>query len=153
MDPFSFIIDQFIGKGIAEGLSANAIQTALSAAGLGIRRTDLLARVRELSNVPQQASVLKYLPNGARPSQANITKGGSFQNKPYLSTVELKLYNEDTGEYFTYYRNISSNDLMTAGELKQAASDVLNERLATSNISLQSSYVTSVFARSDIYNG
>lgn len=153
MATFSFIIDQFIGKGIAEGLSANAIQAALQANNLGVRRTDLLQRVRELSNVPAQASVLKFLPNGARPSQANITKGGSFQNKPYLSTVELKLFNEDTGEYFTYYRQISSNDLLTAGELKEAASDVLNERLATSNVSIQSSYVTSVFARSDIYNG
>ena len=151
MAVFDFIIDSFITKGISEGLSANAIQAALSANNLGVRRTDLLARIRELGNIPARASVLKYLPNAAKPSKANITLGGNYQTKPYLSSVDINLYNPDTGEYFTLYRKISSNTLLSAGQLKELAQGQLLDKLASSNLEVKSSYITTVFARSDIY--
>lgn len=43
---------RFVVSGVRNGLSANAIQANLQAAGLGYRRADLLADVARYANVP-----------------------------------------------------------------------------------------------------
>lgn len=149
---FDFITDQFILKGITQGLSGNAIQKALTANGLGVRRTDLLSRIAQLSNVPQRASVLRFVPNGAYPGQDLFTVGGSYQTKPYLYTVRMDVVDNVTGERRTMWRQISSSDVLTPGEAKEAAEDNISTADSNHDVTVDTQALETVFVRQDLAN-
>lgn len=121
MAAFDYIIDQFISKGLSQNLTGNAIQKALQDAGLGVRRQDLQSRIRELQNVPQRASVLRFVPNSKMPSAAQFTEGGNYMKNNYLYHVRIDAVDNNTGENLTWYQMISSNSLITPGEAKSTA--------------------------------
>jgi len=144
MAVFDYIIDQFILKGVNEGLSGNVIQRALQTAGLGVRRADLQARIRELTNVPIKASVLKYIPNGSYASPNTLTQAGSYQSKNYFYRLQLTMKDDETGEITLNYYNISSDEELTIGEAKDIANEKYQKGTSGSNQTIISTVVTSV---------
>lgn len=126
MPAFEWITDQFILKGVNQGLSANTIQRMLTAQGLGVRRTDLLARVRQLKDVPQKASLLRYVNNDKYPTSNLLTPGGNYQQHNYVYHVRFDVYGSALpGESDTLYQIVSSDVPLTVGEAKSIALDRL----------------------------
>lgn len=149
---FDFITDQFILSGLRQGLSGNAIQKALTANGLGVRRADLQGRIRELTSAVRNASVLKYVNKSSYPTTALYTKGGSYQSKQYLYSVRIELTDPETGETSIRYQNISSAKELTIGEAEDVATQNLLKNNPDYEKQITNAYVETLFQQPSYYS-
>jgi hypothetical protein len=106
---------------VEAGLTGLEIQSALSEAGMGVRRSDLLSLIRGLKDVelsrPYIASVrddLRINPERLAPSLTRTLRNYSFN-------VALTGKDAETGETRIENVTISTSRLMTKAELKELA--------------------------------
>lgn len=77
-------------KGVSQGLAANSILKAYSAAGPGIRRTVGLEVIRRVKGVELKAGVFRYLKKNVLPSLAKIPFTGADILKSFSYLTEFR---------------------------------------------------------------
>ena len=110
-----------IQRGVSQGLSANVLQTTLSAAGLGIRRQTLLDTIRAIRGVEAAGTRLRNLrldrvPDPRRMPEALTTLRRSFSFRVQLRGVEI-----DTGNPFTRHVTVALDSPRTRAEIERIA--------------------------------
>ncbi len=111
----------FIESGLARGLSSTALQSELSAAGLGVRRTDLLEAIRSIKGMEVAADRLKSVRYDYTVDPSKLPFAVTRQLREYSFRVKVSGLNPLSGAYEDRFYNISSNDLMTRGEIEEVA--------------------------------
>ncbi len=110
----------FVTAGVARGLSANALQSELAAAGIGVRRTDLLAAVAFVRDVEQAGERLRFVRKDRRPDPARIPEA----KYPHLLRADaayiVRVTGTDplTGEELVRHVTVSTSQSFTVGELE-----------------------------------
>lgn len=134
----------YVSSMVESGLSANAIGRALTEAGLGIRRTDLLELVRGLREVeitrPYVSSLrADFLPNPSRLAESVTTLLRSFSY-----TVQVEGTHLETGELFTKNITVSTDDLLTKEQAVNAALEIADTALDRYGFSAHGGRVTMI---------
>ncbi len=111
----------YIRSGLAGGLSANALQSSLSAAGIGVRRTELLEAVRVVRGEVAAADRLKFIRKDRRPDPVRLPLARTKMLREYGYVVELRGLDPYSGGSVTQYVTVSSSSLQTVGDIEAAA--------------------------------
>jgi hypothetical protein len=111
----------FVQSMVEQGLSAGDIQAALSEAGLGVRRTDLLSLVRGLRGIEESRSYLESVRDDFRPDPSRLPAPIAGTLRSYSFQVRLSGRDADTGELRDERVTVSSSRLLTVRELKDMA--------------------------------
>ena len=120
---------RFIQQGVARGLSATQVNTALRLeTGIGIRRQDLLQGMRVARGVQTQGRNIANVGLARRPSYERFpTFAPVTSNKKYLVQYEVRWTDPVRGTSGTNYITVGTDERLTRGELDQAASDAWGE--------------------------
>jgi len=118
-----------IQAGVAQGLSARAVNEAVRAAtGTGIRRTDLLQGMRLAGGVQQAGRNIGNVGLARRPNYATLPAFSPVtSNKKYLIQYEVRWTDSITGETGSNFITVGTDETLTRGELDQAAIDAWEE--------------------------
>lgn len=135
----------FIQRGIGDGMSANAIGEALSDAGVGIRRQDLLALAREARGAALLRSDLERLPRDLLLSEARVREAVTKIVAPYGYTVEVEVLNERTGGVELRQLTAHSNELRAFEQVEQAFMDEAEPNYPFRGESIVSARVVDVY--------
>ena len=120
----------FVQSMVEDGLSTTDIQAALSEAGLGVRRTDLLALVRGIRGIEESRSYLESVRDTFRPDPSRLPSPIVNTLRTYSFQVRLTGRDADTGELRDERVTISTNTLLTAREIKDAALSLIPDLAA-----------------------
>ena len=112
----------FVDRGIAEGLSANAIGRALAAEGLGVQRSVLLRYIREARGLEARSDYFRALRTDARPDPNRLPEALTKLRRNYSTRVKVRGYDSQTGQEVTRYFTVSSDLPLTKDE---AIEDIL----------------------------
>ena len=111
----------FIESGLTRGMSTAAIQAELSSAGIGVRRTDLLAAVRSIRGAGAAADRLKFIRGDYRPDPAGLPHAVTRQLREYSFRVRVQGYNPLSGQQESRYFQVSTNELISRNEIESVA--------------------------------
>ena len=111
----------FIRSGVERGLSGNAIQSELTAAGIGVRRTEVQAAIRGITDAKLAADHLKYIRPDFRPDPLRIPFAKTKILREYSYLAEIKGYNPERGQQETRHYYIASNESMSRNEIESVA--------------------------------
>lgn len=111
----------FIEKMVAEGVSTRTMQSTLSAAGIGVRRQDLLAAVRGVRGAEAAADRLKFIRSDFRPQPSMLPHAITKQLRDFSFRVRVEGVNTNTGLREIRTFNVSTNDLLTRDEIEEIA--------------------------------
>jgi len=106
---------------VEQGLTSTDIQAALSEAGLGVRRTDLLSLVRGIKGIEQPRTYLESVRDDFRPDPTRLPNPIVNTLRTYSFQVGITGRDSETGELRTERVTISTNTLLTAREIKNMA--------------------------------
>lgn len=126
----------YIVHGVQAGLSANAIGEALTNAGMGIRRTNLLTLVRNIRGGIAGAAYQRGLSADEFPNPEFFTGAESFLSKRYAYVVTVTGENVLTGATQTQGITISTDNVLTNEELDTAVADAMEAGVQTYQMSL-----------------
>ena len=120
---------RFIQQGVARGLSAAQVNTALRLeTGIGIRRQDLLQGMRVARGVQTQGRNIANVGLARRPSYERFpTFAPVTSNKKYLVQYEVRWSDPVTGQTGTRYITVGTDERLTRGELDKAALEAYEE--------------------------
>jgi len=120
---------RFIQQGVARGLSAAQVNTALRLEiGIGIRRQDLLQGMRVARGVLTQGRNIANVRKDRKPTYAQFpTFAPVTSNKKYLVQYEVRWRDPETGVTGTRFITVGTDAELTAGELDQAALNAYEE--------------------------
>lgn len=118
----------FIQRGVREGLSSRALERVIRAAGLAIRRQDLLTAMRLESGVQTQGSELRFLNQDHRPNPARLPIALTKIRRQYSFIVEVSGVNVSTGELTRRNVTVTSDSLLTRREIEAAAVDAVDSQ-------------------------
>lgn len=104
-------------------MSTTVLQRELSAAGLGVRRTDLLDAVRSIRGVEAAADRLKSVRSDLRPDPQRMPIARTRQLREYSFRVRVQGIHPETGERQSRYFQVATDDLMTRAEIEEIALD------------------------------
>ena len=111
----------FIESLTARGLTTTAIQSELQAAGLGVRRQDLLTAVRAVKGAEAAADRLKFVRSDFRPQPSLLPQAVTRQLREYSFRVKVQGVNPETGGYEARYFQVATNELLTRDEIESIA--------------------------------
>ena len=118
---------QFLKSAAIKGIGANKTLDALSAVGLGIRRTDGLKQYAAYAAIPQKTELLKYVRKEYRPSQRLFTEQPGFMTRDYRYTIKYQTVNKITGVVEDRHTRVISDLPMTIGAVEGQAETVTGE--------------------------
>ena len=112
-----------IQAGVAQGLSARAVNEAVRAAtGTGIRRTDLLQGMRLAGGVQQAGRNIANVGFDRRPNYGTLPAFSPVSsNKKYLIQYEVRWTDSVSGESGSNFITIGTDQTLTRLELDLAA--------------------------------
>jgi len=112
---------------VARGLSSSLLQNTLSAAGIGVRRTDLLAAIRYVRGKELAADHLKAIRPEFRPDPSRLPLAATKTLRDFAYVVRLT----GTGVGFDpdghAYVTISSSVSLTRAEIEAEAELAISE--------------------------
>jgi hypothetical protein len=116
----------YIEAGVSRGLgSAEIIETLKSAGEFGesmtFRRTDMLSLIRSVSGVQSTGTYLRSVRDTYMPDPRRLVSPITSTLRKFSFRVAVKGTDTLTGEDKTLHVTVSTNNLMTAGQLKQDA--------------------------------
>lgn len=111
----------FIESAVAAGTSANVLQNSLAAAGIGVRRQDLLAAIRDIKGAQAAADRLKFIRSDFRPQPSNLPHAVTRQLRDYSFRVRVTGTNLMSGQTEIRTFNVSTNDLLSRDEIESIA--------------------------------
>jgi len=103
----------FLKSAVTRGLSSSETIKSLRQAGLGYRRTDMLADYREWAQVPQKANVIRYVRRDYLPSRAMYVETFGKQRAAYRYQVTGNIYNPVAKDTVKFTTNVVSDFQMT----------------------------------------
>src|SRR3972149_2657686 len=116
-----------ITSGVARGLSSSILQDTLSAAGIGVRRTDLLTAIRYVRGTTLAADHLKAIRRDFRPHPARLPLAATRTLREYAYVVRLT----GTGVGFSAdghaHVTISSSTSLSRAEIEAEAALAIEE--------------------------
>lgn len=128
-----------IKRGVAEGLSGNAIQRVLTIADLGTRRAPLQKLISRLRGVKQQTSRLKFLPRNAIPNVLRLPEALHKIRQNFSFTVRVRGTQADTGLALDQHVTIASDVPLSRSRLEQMAEDVVDRQRDRYKVLIESS--------------
>lgn len=106
----------FIRAGVARGLSTSVIQNTLSEAGMGVRRTDLLAAVRSVRGQEAAAGRLRFVRADLRPDPGRFAPAIHKTLRKFSVVMELR---DALGD--RRFLTIASNEPLSRARLEDEA--------------------------------
>lgn len=136
----------YITAAVHRGLSANETLRTLSAAGMGIRRSNLLTIARVIRAGFETANTIRGLKGGEFPSPTLFTPATYPTQRRYSFQYSVSGINEQTGENVVRYVTITSDRLLTLDELNGAAEFAVNSNpeaygIMVSDVNLETALV------------
>lgn len=120
----------FVQSMVEQGLTSTDIQAALSEAGLGVRRTDLLSLIRGIKGIEESRTYLESVRDDFRPDPSRLPNPIVNTLRTYSFQVSLNGRDSETGELRTERVTISTNSLLTAREIKDMALSLIPDLAA-----------------------
>lgn len=118
----------FIERGVREGLSSRAIETAIRAGGFAApRRTVLLEVMRAMRGVEESGKALRFLRQGARPDPARLPEALTTIRRAYSFTLEVRGTHISTGAPLVQHVTVTSDTLLTRAEMEAAAAEAVDQ--------------------------
>jgi len=102
-------------------MSTTVLQRELSAAGIGVRRTDLLEAVRGIRGATLAADRLKSVRSDLRPDPARLPHAVTRQLREYSFRVRVQGLNPLSGQHESRWFQVSTNELLTRNEIEDVA--------------------------------
>ena len=127
-----------IQRGVSEGLSANAIQTTLRSAGMGIRRQTLLDTVRAIKGVETVGGRLRSLRLDRVPDPRRMPEALTTLRRAFSFRVELRGVEIDTGNPFTRFVTVTLDSPRTRQRIEQLAEQFVLDEPKRYGIDLES---------------
>lgn len=134
----------FINQGVSAGLSANAILSALSDAGIGVARGLGLSLVRMSRASFNSGRLQQSLQGNLLPDIPDFTAAEYFTEKRYTYTIKHQVLYEDTGVVGEEFMSISSDTLLTNNQLADTVDNIMLTSAADYNFTILTSTVDSV---------
>ena len=134
----------YIIHGVTAGLSANAIGEALQEAGLGVRRSSLLAAVRGVRESLTGAELVKGLTADELPDPSLFRGAYTFMSRPFAYVVQVFGTNATTGAEEIRNITVSSESVLTGESLDEYVGDILEAGFGSYQLELDSYDVTQV---------
>lgn len=111
----------FIEKLVGQGATTSRIQSTLSAAGMGVRRQDLLAAVRGVRGAEAAADRLKFIRSDFRPQPSMLPHAVTRQLRDFSFRVRIEGVNTFNGLREIRTFNVSTNELLSRDEIEEVA--------------------------------
>lgn len=111
----------FVQSMVEQGLTSTDIQAALSEAGLGVRRTDLLSLIRGLKGIEESRTYLESVRDDFRPDPSRLPNPIVNTLRTYSFQVRLTGRDAETGELRAENVTVSSSSLLTVRQIKDMA--------------------------------
>ena len=108
-----------IQSGVAQNLSANAIQVSLRAAGAGIRRQTLLDMVRRIRGVETTGAQLQFVRLDRVPDPRRIPEALTKLRRAFSFRVRLRGTDIATGARFERFVSVALDQPLTRAEIEQ----------------------------------
>ena len=112
-----------IQRGVREGLSANAIQSLLRAADLGIRRQSLLDIVRGVRGIEAAGAQLRFLNRNFTPDPRRLPEALTKIRRAFSFNVRLRGIDIQTGEDFERFVNVALDRPLSRAAIEQLGFD------------------------------
>ena len=110
-----------IQRGVREGLASRSIATALSEAGLGIRRSILLDIMRRERSLVKHALNMRFLPRNRMPNPLRLPTSITKLRRAYSYVIEAFGTDLGTGQLRKQTITVSSSKLLTRGDAENLA--------------------------------
>ena len=111
-----------IRGGVARNLSSKAInQLIIDSGQSGIRRTDLLAGIREVKGIVQSGDYVKNIRKDRRPDPAPIQRSRGLMLSEYSFDVKLESTLKSTGAKVEHWVTIRKDALPTIQDIEDGA--------------------------------
>lgn len=128
-----------IVRGVAEGLSGNAIQRVLSTAGMGTRRAPLQNLISRVRGIKQQTSRLKFISRNAIPNVLRLPEALHRIRQNFSFVVRVRGTQTDTGLALDQMVTIASDIPLSRARLEQMAEDVVDRQRDRYKVLIESS--------------
>lgn len=112
-------------RGVREGLSARAIGSSLRAGGMSFSNDFLFSAVREVRKLSNAGSLVAALGDNQRPDPAKLPFALTETRRRYSFLVEVEGTNSQTGAVTRQHVTVSTDRLLTRGEMEAAAIDAV----------------------------
>ena len=114
-----------IRRGVREGVSSRALTVILQNAGLGIRRQTLLDIMRLMEGEAAIGPVLSALGINRRPNPLRLPPAITKIRRAFSFRVRVRGSIEDTGEPTERFITVTSDTLLTRGEIEAIADEAI----------------------------
>jgi len=111
----------FVRSMVEAGMTGDAIQAALPDLMGGMRRSDMFTLIRRIKDIADTGPMLGSVRNDRRPDPSRLPEPITRTLRTYSFQVRLSGRDAETGERRDEFVTISSNTLLTAGEIKALA--------------------------------
>ena len=116
-----------IRRGVRENMPSRAMQRALRAQGYPVRRQELLRAMRAIKGIQDTGPRLSSMRMDRFPNPANLPSALGPIRRNYGFVVEHRGSNPFTGVTESRFITVSSDDLMTRGDIEAWAKEVVEE--------------------------
>lgn len=115
-----------IERGVREGLSGTAINNIIREAyGTGIRRQTMFDIIREISGIERASQQLRFVNPTKRPNFNRLPTALTKIRRKYSFVVQITGELLSTGESIIQNITVSTDSLLTRGEIESQAEDVV----------------------------
>lgn len=134
----------YVRSMVEDGLSSTIIQRTLSDAGMGVRRTDLLALIRGLKDEELTRPYIDSLRMDVQPAVARLDTSKTQTLRDLSYTVLVQGTHLETGELHEQYITISTNDPMTKEQAAGKAIELADASMTAYGFSAHGARVTMI---------
>lgn len=127
-----------------QGYSASGAISFLQGTPAAIRKTTGLAVFRALGAADIAAKYVQSIPGYIIPNPANLSTSITSQKREYSYKFRLGVIDRNTGETSIVYRNLSSNDLVSAGVALDALQELMSNTQSTSGVDFQDAQLENI---------
>jgi hypothetical protein len=114
----------FIRSGVAQGLSANRLQATLTGTAYAVRRTDLLAAIRQVTGEQLAGDRLKFVRKDRYPDPARLQTAATTTLRRYSFVAQVRGFDPQTGQSDRRWVTVSTSNLMTVGDMESLAAEI-----------------------------
>lgn len=133
----------FIAKMVGQGVSSRTMQDTLAAAGLGVRRTELLTAIRQVKGEAQAADRLKYVRKDYSPDPARLPRARTAILRKQSYVVELRGSGPSFGAEGILNVTVSSDHRMTIADIEETAMTYMTDEEVYGTNTLTGALITS----------
>lgn len=116
----------FIEAAVARGISSTALQTALTQAGRGMRRTDLLTAIRRVRGIDRAQPALRSVRRDRLPDPVRIPIAATNIRRQFSFRMRIRGTDMRTGERVDRFVTITSDTVLSRDQLERDVEDLLD---------------------------